>query len=532
MRGVAAAAKGTLAALAAQLALAAGVTAQTLPLELTAGDYVDARLATPHAAQVALHGPDRRIVRTWQLPSGESELLFVAPASGPYELRASGAAPAGERRLTLHERVPAAQLVASPPPRDAAPQSPLLKAWIERDGAGTDAFWAGVAQHGTPLVEPAGDGGSQLVTLLWRGGDTRSLRTFWPIRAAQPEAFSRVPGSDVWHLTLRLPPATRMSYQLAPDVPQFADGPRLRQRRAVLATAQADPLNRKPWPRHDGADRYSTASLIELPQAPGEPWLAPRPGVARGDVQTLRFHSARLGNQRDVTIYTPPGEPRGGAALPLLLLFDRDDYLTRVPTPTILDNLIADRRIPPLVAVLVANPSRDARAAELPCNETFAQVVVDELLPWVRTRVAATTDATRVVAAGSSYGGLAAACLALRHPQSVGRVLALSGSFWWSPERDPQAPAGGLDDTAEAEWAARQFAAAPRADVAFFLAAGLFERSAPGDSIGILEANRHLRTVLTARGHPVHYREFAGGHDYVNWRGMLPVGLITLLGQP
>lgn len=517
--------------LAALAALCGGAAAQTLPLELTAGDYVDARLTAPQAAQVELRTPDGSVARTWQLPSGDAELLFVAPASGRHELRASGAGDAGVRKLEVHERVPAAQLAAPPAARSAPPQSATVKAWIERYGAGTDAFWAAVAKHGTPIVEPAGDGTAQLVTLLWRGADTRSLRAFWAIRAAQADAFARVPGTDVWHLSLRLPAATRMSYQLAPDVPQFADGPRMRQRRAVLATAQADPLNPKRWPRHDGADRHATASLIELSQAPAEPWLAARPGVPRGDVQTLRFRSDRLGNERDVSIYTPPDHPRGGAALPLLLLFDRDDYLSRVPTPTLLDNLIADGRIPPLVAVLVANPSRQARAAELPCNATFAQVVVDELLPWVRSRVNTTTDPARVVAAGSSYGGLASACLALRHPQAVGRVLALSGSFWWSPDRDPTAPVGGLDDTAESEWASRQFAAAPRADLAFFLSPGLFERSAPGDSIGILEANRHLRDVLTAKGYRVHYREFAGGHDYLNWRCALPEGLIALLGQ-
>lgn len=520
----------------AALALTGGVHAQTLRVELGAGDYVDARLESPRAAWLEVTGPDGRVLRRMQAEPGETELLFVAEHAGTYVLRARGDGPAdgadATRALSLHEHVPAAALKAPPPAREAPPQSARVQGWIAAHGAGTPAFWVEAQRHGTPIVEPIDGSTSQLVTFLWRGAGTRSVRPFWAIRTAEPEAFARVAGTDVWHLSMRLPAATRMSYQLAPDVPQFGEGPRLRQRRAVLAVAQADPLNPQRWPRFDDADRFATASLVELARAPAEPWLAPRADVPRGALQTLRFRSARLGNERDVTLYTPPGHvPGRGAPLPVLVLFDRDAYLTRVPTPTILDNLIAAGRIPPIAAVLIANPSREARSAELPCNPGFADVLVEELLPWVRKQVNITGDAARVVAAGSSYGGLAATCLALRHPQVVGRVLSLSGSYWWSPERDPRAPVGGLDDVAESEWVARQFAQAGRGDTVFFLAPGLFERSAPGDSIGILDANRHLRNVLQAKGYRVHYREFAGGHDYANWRGELPEGLIALLGS-
>jgi enterochelin esterase-like enzyme len=37
--------------------------------------------------------------------------------------------------------------------------------------------------------------------------------------------------------------------------------------------------------------------------------------------------------------------------------------------------------------------------------------------------------------------------------------------------------------------------------------------------------------VLRAKGCEVHYTEFAGGHDYVWWRGTLADGLRALLGR-
>ena len=38
--------------------------------------------------------------------------------------------------------------------------------------------------------------------------------------------------------------------------------------------------------------------------------------------------------------------------------------------------------------------------------------------------------------------------------------------------------------------------------------------------------------MLRAKGYEVEYRDFAGGHDWVNWRGSIADGLMTLIGPP
>jgi len=122
------------------------------------------------------------------------------------------------------------------------------------------------------------------------------------------------------------------------------------------------------------------------------------------------------------------------------------------------------------------------------------------------------------VAAGSSYGGLASAWLGLKHPELFGNVLSLSGSYGWSPP--------GTED----QWLTRQYVSSPRLPLRFYLQAGLYEGKLGASSAGILDSNRQLRNVLQAKGYPVEHVEYASGHDYLQWRGSLACGLISLIG--
>ena len=59
----------------------------------------------------------------------------------------------------------------------------------------------------------------------------------------------------------------------------------------------------------------------------------------------------------------------------------------------------------------------------------------------------------------------------------------------------------------------------------------MFEVDTTGSGGAILEPTRHFRDVLLAKGYPVTYQQFVGGHDYLSWRGTLADGLIALLGR-
>ena len=483
-----------------------------VPLQAARGDYIEGRLDTGAGrADLFLLAPDGRPERRLLSGNtGQGTFRFVAGDPG----QAFRVVPEGQSTWTLAvtRRVPRADQRPTP----AAPTSPTMAALAAdvRAGRGTAAFWRRVAVDGSPLVEPAGPG-QHLVTFLWRGA-RRNVRLFGGPTNDHVQ-LDRLARSDVWFRTFTVPSSTRLSYQLAPDVPDLP-GTERERRVAILATAQADPLNRHPWPA-DAPDAFSRQSQLVLPQAPDQPGLG-GPAVPAGTLQRIAVTSAALGNTRDVTIYRPAGFDPSGADTVLLVSFDADEYLTKVPTPALLDQLIAAGRLPPVVAVLVANPDRDARGRELPDNAVFADFLADALLPKVWAETGLVPRPARTVLAGSSYGGLASATVALRRPDVFGNVLSMSGSFWWHP---PGTPAD------RSVFVAAEVVRQPVQPLRWFLSAGLFETSRPG-SDGILETNRHLRDTLLARGYPVHHREYAGGHDYLVWRGALADGLLALFG--
>ncbi|MBH0086243.1 DUF3327 domain-containing protein [Psychrobacter sp. SCQQ22] len=432
----------------------------------------------------------------------------------------------GEYQIVLEQRVSLAEqdlegsLESHLESSDAllSPKVSALRESLQK-GQSSDGFWANVEALGTPLIEETPSG--TLMTFLARG-DYRNIKLMGG-PSNNHDALQRLADSDTWYKSFIVPNNTHLSYQIAPNVPQLPLSGRAR-RIAIKAVAQADPYNHHPWP-HSAIDKYATKSTVTLKDAPKNPWLDVQKETPKGELSTFKFTSSILDNTRDITIYSPAIDDsqnnRDDAVL--LYIFDAESYIDTVGLPTILDNLIEEGEIPPVTAVFISNPDGDARARELPANPVFADVLANELVPQVNKRLPVAIPKDRTVIAGSSYGGLAATTIALRHPDIFGNVISMSGSFWWKPEDQA------ADDK---HFVASEVIRMDKAPVRFFMSAGVFE-TARGESSsnGILGTNRHLRDVLLAKGYYARYEEYGAGHDYFSWRGIIADGLISLFGS-
>jgi enterochelin esterase family protein len=243
--------------------------------------------------------------------------------------------------------------------------------------------------------------------------------------------------------------------------------------------------------------------------------------VPEGKVALSKIQSKCLGAERDIGVYTPAGYSSKAKPCNILIVFDGQAYHELVPLPVILDNLIATGQIQPTIAIGIPNTSHEIRQRDLHCYDPFADFVAKELIPWARKNYNISSDPHHAVVAGSSAGGLTAAFCAFRYPKIFANVLSQSGSFWYAPDQRDSTP----DYLQDRGWLTRQFVSSRRLPISFFIETGRFEFQAQ-----VLDHHR-IRDVLEAKGYPVIYREYNGGHDYFNWRGTFGDALILLLGK-
>jgi enterochelin esterase family protein len=403
-------------------------------------------------------------------------------------------------------------------------------------------FWRQVAKEGTPLIEPIpGDDQHVLLTFLWRA--KQELQNVVLMGAMTGDyladnQLTHLPGTDLWHRTYEVRSDARFTYAFSLNDPLTYPRDAESEKRRYLEPRPHDPLNPHTfvYPKREDApkSREEAESVVELSRAPGQPWITRRPDVPAGNVELHHFKSAILGNERSVWIYTPAGYAPRGNPYGLLVLFDGWWYQDHwIPTATILDNVIGTGLLPPLVAVLVDNFSSfsdedERRDRELVNNPSFAHFVAEELVPWVRQSYHVSSDPARNIVGGLSYGGLAAAFVAWRHPEAFRNVLSQSGAF------DQSATFGWfpIPEETEFEWLTRQYATSPRLPLRIYMEVGSFETGGWYQSASLLVANRHFRDVLQAKGYTFRYTELSGcNHIPLCWQGTLADGLIFLAGK-
>jgi enterochelin esterase family protein len=148
---------------------------------------------------------------------------------------------------------------------------------------------------------------------------------------------------------------------------------------------------------------------------------------------------------RKVTVYVPKQYVPGTAA-PFIVGADGPDRALF----TALDTLIAQRKVPIMIAISISNGTGDAQGSERgleydTMSGRYAEFVENEVLPLVEMQyhVKLTKDPNGRATMGGSSGGSCALIMAWYHPDLYHRVLTYSGTYvnqQWPP--DPATPHG------------------------------------------------------------------------------------------
>ena len=335
-----------------------------------------------------------------------------------------------------------------------------------------------------PIIES-----DTLLTFVWYGvADSvfvnGALQEGWrsPARMESLPCTDSARGATVYYKHYVVPRDARLEYKFI-----------------VNGTHILDPANVRLTPDGD----FSNSEAV-MPGFVRSPYTAYRAGTKHGIVDTILFTPKDTTiRPRPVYVYLPPGYA-GQRDLPSVYVHDGETALRHMSVTLILENMIADGSMVPVIAVFVPFVERDAEYLGLK-HTRYANCLADELVPMVDGRYRTARDPQRRGTMGISNGGHLALAMGLARPDVFGACAGQSSTI--TPVlnalvdvRLRQAPLPG--------WF-RVYQQCGRFDIV-------------DASYRFLNMNREFSRMLARLNIRHVYVETSDGHDWPSWRERVP----------
>ena len=234
------------------------------------------------------------------------------------------------------------------------------------------------------------------------------------------------------------------------------------------------------------------------------------PGIAKNQPGTVPY-------ERKVAVYIPK-QYRNGQEAPFLVAQDGMGY--RGYLPAILDNLIAKRRVPPLIAIMINSGGGDSKGSQRgleydTVSGTYSDFIETEVVPKISAdyKVKFTRDPEGRATMGGSSGGAAAFTMAWFHPERYRRVLTYSGTYV-----DQQSPENHESPNGAWEYHEKLIAGTDRKPLRLWLHVSENDNGSKLDEASHhnwVMANQRMAAALKAKSYPYRYvfAEAAGHTD-------------------
>jgi len=241
--------------------------------------------------------------------------------------------------------------------------SKLKKELANRNKSVLKNFWVKIEKIGTPIIEPIlKDRNHKLVTFIIQDDKETKNAVVVCSLADQDDMVSnniceRIEDTDILYKSFVVLNGTRTIYTISKNnslkFHRFYDN--LMDNWDTLAP---DPYNPKKFTqryRREGQKFVVEYSVLETPGVKSLVWVEQKKNVIPGNLNAMDFHSNILNAKRKVWIYTPNNFDSYDKPMHLLIVFDGKAFIDFTKTPQILDNLQAENRIPPCVAIFIHN---------------------------------------------------------------------------------------------------------------------------------------------------------------------------------
>ena len=264
--------------------------------------------------------------------------------------------------------------------------------------------------------------------------------------------------------------------------------------------AAVDPMNPRTVQAFAGP-----RSEVRMPFWVAQPEIDEAGSAPQGQLIAETLTSRFLGGPRRVWFYLPPGyDAATGTLFPVVYVLDGSNYVEKMDTPRVLDHLIANTSIPPVIAVF-SEPAD--RKEEYSRNPGWRAFVANELVPLVDKRFRTFSAPDQRVILGSSLAAYGAVDLAIEYPSLFGSCAAIA---------PPAQTASLIENQAKAKASVRS--------IKFFVLGGVYD--------SMIDGARSLRTTLDGYLAPVSYLEVSEGHNTNTFRAHLDDALKALLVTP
>lgn len=249
------------------------------------------------------------------------------------------------------------------------------------------------------------------------------------------------------------------------------------------------------------------------------------PGIAKNEPGVVPY-------KRQVCVYIPQQYVAGTPA-PLIVAQDGMGY--RDLLPVVLDNMIADHRLPTMVAVMINSGGGDAQGSERgleydTISRQYADFIETEVLPRITKDygVTFTTDPEGRATMGCSSGAAAAFTMAWFRPELYHRVLSYSGTYV-----NQQSPTNPASPHGAWEYHEHLIPQSERKPLRVWLQVGELDLGYQREEATLhnwVLANRRMAEALKAKGYAYRFTFSLGAHHCdgrVKWE-TLPVALAWL----
>lgn len=269
-----------------------------------------------------------------------------------------------------------------------------------------------------------------------------------------------------------------------------------------------DPAN--PLTTPSGFGRHSD---LRMPKSVSSPFLVRRSDIAQGRIEDIPVHPYIVPplkqywrGARPLKVYLPPGYDTL-TNVPAVYVQDGFEAIKFAFLPTVIDNLIAERIIEPVMAVFIAPVDRGEEQIGF-FHEPYKRYICEELVPMIDRQYKTDRSPEKRALIGISSGGYSALSIAFSRMDLFRNVGGQSATI-----------------TSSLEALVRQKASTLPSSVKIYLDCGRYDlRPYWGEDFFI--SNRNFSQLLSSLHIPHYFKEVNDGHQWASWRERMPEMLI------